>query len=318
MERLKRMSVFAKVVELGSFTAAARQLEMSVSSISQTVARLEDELQVKLLNRSTRRIGLTEAGKIYYQGCRKMLHEAREVHEQLYAFNNTPLGTLRIGSSPTMAQNVLAAMTADMLREYPGLEVNLVTGIPYPDLIDNGLDLIIRVGALPDSSLFSRQLGVMPMVLCAAPHYLEQFGIPQHPADLASHSWLTYSVRPDNEFELIDPEGFPTKLVPGGRFVTNDPMTLSRWLRIGTGIAYVPLMWVIDDVNQGNLEILLPRYQSAPRPVYAVYTDKDKLPLKVNVCINYLKEYFVKVAHTYEGMREANKMSPHHLNNPGN
>ena len=100
MERLKRMSVFAKEVEFGSFTAAARQLQMSVSSISQTVSKLEDELQVKLLNRSTRSIGLTEAGRIYYQGCRRMLHEVQDVHEQLYAFNNTPIGTLRIGCSP--------------------------------------------------------------------------------------------------------------------------------------------------------------------------------------------------------------------------
>ena len=152
MERLKRMSVFAKVVELGSFTAAARQLQMSVSSISQTVSKLEDELQVKLLNRSTRSIGLTEAGKIYYQGCRRMLHEAQDVHEQLYAFNNTPIGTLRIGCSSTMAQNVLAGLTATMLKEYPGLTVNLVTGIPAPDLIADGLDVVIRVGALQDSS----------------------------------------------------------------------------------------------------------------------------------------------------------------------
>ena len=167
MERLKRMSVFAKVVELGSFTAAACQLQMSVSSISQTVAKLEDELQVKLLNRSTRSLGLTEAGKIYYQGCRRMLFEAQDVHEQLYAFNNTPIGTLRIGCSSTMAQNVLARITAKMLKEYPGLSVNLVTGIPAPALIADGLDVVIRVGALQDSSLFSRRLGSMPMVLCA-------------------------------------------------------------------------------------------------------------------------------------------------------
>jgi DNA-binding transcriptional LysR family regulator len=154
MERLKRMSVFAKVVELGSFTATAHQLQMSVSSISQTVSRLEDELQVKLLNRSTRSLGLTEAGKIYYQGCRRMLFEAQDVHEQLYAFNNTPIGTLRVGCSSTMAQNVLAHITAGMLKEYPGLSVNLVTGIPAPDLIADGLDVVIRVGALQDSSLF--------------------------------------------------------------------------------------------------------------------------------------------------------------------
>ena len=302
MERLKRMSVFAKVVELGSFTAAARQLQMSVSSISQTVSKLEDELQVKLLNRSTRSIGLTEAGKIYYQGCRRMLHEAQDVHEQLYAFNNTPIGTLRIGYSSTMAQNVLAGLTATMLKEYPGLTVNLVTGIPAPDLIADGLDVVIRVGALQDSSLFSRRLGTMPMVVCAAKSYLAQFGVPEKPADLSNHSWLEYSVRPDNEFELIAPEGISTRLIPEGRFVTNDPMTLVRWLAAGAGIAYVPLMWVINEINRGEVEILLPRYQSDPRPVYALYTEKDKLPLKVQVVINYLTDYFVDVAQLFQGM----------------
>ncbi|AGN85966.1 transcriptional regulator [Enterobacter sp. R4-368] len=297
------MSVFAKVVELGSFTAAARQLQMSVSSISQTVAKLEDELQVKLLNRSTRSLGLTEAGKIYYQGCRRMLHEVQDVHEQLYAFNNTPIGTLRIGSSSTMAQNVLAKMTADMLKEHPGLSVNLVTGIPAPDLIADGLDLVIRVGALQDSSLFSRRLGAMPMVVCAAKSYLAQYGIPEKPADMVNHSWLEYSVRPDNEFELVAPEGIATRLIPQGRFVTNDPMTLTRWLTAGAGIAFVPLMWVIDEINSGQLEILLPRYQSDPRPVYALYTEKDKLPLKVQVCINYLTDYFIEVAKVYQGMQ---------------
>ena len=307
MERLKRMSVFAKVVELGSFTAAARQLEMSVSSISQTVSKLENELQVKLLNRSTRSIGLTEAGKIYYQGCRRMLHEAQDVHEQLYAFNNTPIGTLRVGCSSTMAQNVLASITSEMLKEYPELSVNLVTGIPAPDLIADGLDLVIRVGALQDSGLFSRRLGSMPMVLCAAKSYLQQAGTPEKPADLASHSWLEYSIRPYNAFELIAPEGLSTKLIPQGRFVTNDPMTLNRWLTAGAGIAFVPLMWVINEINRGELEILLPRYQSDPRPVYAVYTEKDKLPLKVQVCINYLTDYFVDVANRFQGIKGRGK-----------
>ena len=303
MERLKRMSVFAKVVELGSCTAAARQLEMSVSSISQTVSRLENELQVKLLNRSTRSLGLTEAGKIYYQGCRRMLFEVQDVHEQLYAFNNTPIGTLRVGCSSTMAQNVLSRITAEMLREYPDLSVNLVTGIPAPDLISDGLDLVIRVGTLQDSGLFSRRLGAMPMVLCAAHSYLQQAGALEKPADLANHSWLEYSIRVHNEFELVDPEGNSTRLSPQGRFVTNDPMPLSRWLTAGAGIAFVPLMWVIDEINRGELEILLPRYQSDPRPVYAVYTEKDKLPLKVQVCINYMTDYFIEVAKRFQGMK---------------
>lgn len=303
MERLKRMSVFAKVVECGSFTAAARQLDMSVSSISQTVSKLENELQVKLLNRSTRRIGLTEAGKIYYQGCRRMLLEVSEVHEQLYAFNNTPTGTLRIGSSSTMAQNVLATMTADMLKEYPGLTVNLVTGIPAPDLIADGLDVVIRTGALQDSSLFSKRLGSMPMVVCAAKSYLSQHGTPQKPSDMVNFSWLEYSVRPDSEFELIAPEGITTRISPQGRFVTNDSQTMIRWLKAGAGIAYAPLMWVIEEIKRGEIEILFKSYHSDPRPVYALYTEKDKLPLKVQVCINYLTEYFKRVAEVYQGYR---------------
>ncbi|MGE6472604.1 HTH-type transcriptional activator AaeR [Serratia proteamaculans] len=303
MERLKRMSVFAKVVECGSFTAAARQLDMSVSSISQTVSKLENELQVKLLNRSTRSIGLTEAGKIYYQGCRRMLLEVSEVHEQLYAFNNTPTGTLRIGSSSTMAQNVLATMTADMLKEYPGLTVNLVTGIPAPDLIADGLDVVIRTGALQDSSLFSKRLGSMPMVVCAAKSYLSQYGTPQKPSDMVNFSWLEYSVRPDSEFELIAPEGISTRIAPQGRFVTNDSQTMIRWLKAGAGIAYAPLMWVIEEIKRGEIEILFKNYHADPRPVYAVYTEKDKLPLKVQVCINYLTEYFKRVGEVYQGYR---------------
>ncbi|CAI1594671.1 D-malate degradation protein R [Serratia quinivorans] len=303
MERLKRMSVFAKVVECGSFTAAARQLDMSVSSISQTVSKLENELQVKLLNRSTRSIGLTEAGKIYYQGCRRMLLEVSEVHEQLYAFNNTPTGTLRIGSSSTMAQNMLATMTADMLKEYPGLTVNLVTGIPAPDLIADGLDVVIRTGALQDSSLFSKRLGSMPMVVCAAKSYLSQHGTPLKPSDMVNFSWLEYSVRPDSEFELIAPEGISTRISPQGRFVTNDSQTMIRWLKAGAGIAYAPLMWVIEEIKRGEIEILFKNYHSDPRPVYAVYTEKDKLPLKVQVCINYLTEYFKRVGEVYQGYR---------------
>ncbi|KQN64336.1 HTH-type transcriptional activator AaeR [Erwinia sp. E602] len=304
MERLKGMSVFTRVVELGSFTAASQQLQMSVSAVSQIVARLEDELQVKLLNRSTRSLGLTEAGKIYFQGCRRMLSEAQQVHEQLYAFNNTPIGTLRIGSSSTMAQNVLATMTAEMLKEHPGLTVNLVTGIPAPDLIADGLDLVLRVGALQDSSLFSKRVGSMPMVVCAAKSYLAQHGTPENPAGIGHFSWLEYSVRPDNDFELTSPQGTTTRLSPRGRFATNDSQTLIRWLKAGTGIAYVPLMWIIDEINSGEVEILFAHYQSVPRPVYAVYTQKDKLPLKVQVCINYLTDYFDKVAEIYQEFRQ--------------
>ena len=130
---------------------------------------------------------------------------------------------------------------------------------------------------------------------------IQHAGCPEKPADLASHSWLEYSVRPDNEFEIIAPEGISAKLIPRGRFVTNDPMTLVRWLTAGVGVTRSADVGD-QEINRGELEILLPSYQSDPRPVYALYTEKDKLPLKVQVCINYLTEYFVGVANIYQGM----------------
>lgn len=142
------------------------------------------------------------------------------------------------------------------------------------------------------------------MVVCAAKSYLAQHGTPDKPADMVNFSWLEYSVRPDSEFELIAPEGISTSVTPQGRFVTNDPQTLVRWLKAGAGIAYVPLMWIVDEIKRGEIEILFNRYHSDPRPVYALYTRKDNLPLKVQVCINYMTEYFKNVALTYQGYRQ--------------
>lgn len=300
MERLKWMSVFAKVGELGSFTAVARQLQVSVSSVSQTISRLEDELNVKLLNRSTRRIGMTEAGKIYYQGCQRMLNEVALVHEHLYEFNNTLVGTLRIGCSTTMAQNVLAPITMQLLADYPGLEIDLVTDNPTPDLISHGLDLLIRTGHLENSTFFSRQIGVMPMVICASKDYLSQITPPTHHNELTELTWLENTLAPYNQIELTSPDGEPITLSLHGRFATNDPQTLVHWLKSGAGIAYLPMMWILDEVKQGNIQILLPRYSSKPRAVHALYTEKDKLPLKVQICLRLLSAYFQEMATRYE------------------
>ena len=147
------------------------------------------------------------------------------------------------------------------------------------------------------------------MVVCAARSYLAQHGTPEKPADMVNFSWLEYSVRPDSEFELIAPEGVSTRITPQGRFVTNDSQTMIRWLKAGVGIAYVPLMWVIEEINAGEVEILFRRYQSDPRPVYALYTEKDKLPLKVQVCIDYLTDYFKRVSKVYQGYRQGKKVT---------
>ncbi|UNA34499.1 LysR substrate-binding domain-containing protein [Klebsiella pneumoniae subsp. pneumoniae] len=200
-----------------------------------------------------------------------------------------------------MAQNVLARITAKMLKEYPGLSVNLVTGIPAPDLIADGLDVVIRVGALQDSSLFPAAWAQCRWYYAPLKAIWRRLAIQRNRPTLPDMpGWniacgRTMSLSLSRRKDLDPPD-------PAGRFVTNDPMTLVRWLTAGVGIAYVPLMWAIEEINRGELEILLPSYQSDPRPVYALYTEKDKLPLKVQVCINYLTEYFVDVAKIYQGM----------------
>jgi hypothetical protein len=193
---------------------------MSVSSISQTVSKLEDELQVKLLNRSTRSIGLTEAGKIYYQGCRRMLQEVQDVHEQLYAFNNTPIGTLRIGCSSTMAQNVLAAMTADMLKEYRDYRQS---GDGYPGA---GSDRRRAGRGDPRRRVAGFQPVLAGWAACrwwSAPQKAIWRSSSNPPISATTRGWSTAS-RPDNEFELIAPEGISTKLLPaeGGHQRSDD------------------------------------------------------------------------------------------------
>ncbi|PJX61638.1 transcriptional regulator, partial [Klebsiella sp. E-Nf3] len=198
MQTLRSMMIFVQVAESGSFTKAAQQLDLSVPSVSVVVSKLEEELRVKLLNRSTRSLALTEAGKVFYRGCCRTLDEARQTHENMFAFNERPSGVLRIGCSPSMAHYVITHISAQLLERFPGLSVNLVTASPAPDLISHGLDLILRFGEIEDSGLYTRKVGSMPMVVCAAVSYLNKMGRPVHPDDIEKFDWLEYDIQPDN------------------------------------------------------------------------------------------------------------------------
>lgn len=299
------MKIFVQVAESGSLTKAAQQLHLSVSSISVIMAKLEDELKVKLLNRSTRSLALTEAGEVFYRGCCRTLEEARLAQENMYSFNNHPAGVLRVGCSPTMAQFVMTQISTELLVKFPGLSIDLITASPAPDIISHGLDLIIRFGEIEDSGLYSSRIGSMPMVVCAAHSYLEKKGRPEHPDDLRNFDWLEYSIQPDNVCKLIPPSGEAIRLQPKGRFATNDPLALVNWLRAGNGIAFVPVIWVLREIITGEVQTLFPDYHTDKRPIYVLYTAKDKLPLKVKACIEVLTTFFERTEK--ECMRHLNK-----------
>ena len=288
------MMIFVQVAESGSFTRAARQLDLSVPSVSLVISKLEEELHVKLLNRSTRSLALTEAGKMFYRGCCRTLDEARQTQENMFAFNGRPSGVLRIGCSPTMAHYVMTHVSAQLLERYPGLSVNLVTASPAPDLISHGLDVVLRFGDIEDSGLYSRRIGSMPMAVCAARNYLNKAGRPAHPDELEKFEWLEYDIQPDNICNLTSPDGTQISLRPRGRYATNDPLALIDWLQAGRGIAFVPMIWIINDIAQGNVEVLFSDMRAESRPVYALHTSRENMPLKVKACIEVLTEFFSK------------------------
>ncbi|HHL3237535.1 TPA: LysR substrate-binding domain-containing protein [Klebsiella variicola] len=296
MQTLRSMMIFVQVAESGSFTKAAQQLDLSVPSVSVVVSKLEEELRVKLLNRSTRSLALTEAGKVFYRGCCRTLDEARQTHENMFAFNERPSGVLRIGCSPSMAHYVITHISAQLLERFPGLSVNLVTASPAPDLISHGLDLILRFGEIEDSGLYTRKVGSMPMVVCAAVSYLNKMGRPVHPDDIEKFDWLEYDIQPDNTCNLTSRDGSQIRIRPKGRYITNDSLALIDWLRAGRGIAFVPMIWVIKDIAQGNVEVLFSDFRTESRSIFALHTSRDNMPLKVKACIEELTEFLTKSA----------------------
>lgn len=296
MQTLRSMMIFVQVAESGSFTKAAQQLDLSIPSVSVVISKLEEELRVKLLNRSTRSLALTDAGKVFYKGCCRTLDEARQAHENMFAFNERPSGVLGIGCSPSMAHYVMTHISAQLLEKFPGLSVNLVTASPAPDLISHGLDLIIRFGEIEDSGLFTRKIGSMPMIVCAAASYLNNTGRPAHPDELEKFDWLEYDIQPDNTCNLISHDGSQIRIRPRGRYITNDPLALIDWLRAGRGIAFVPMIWVIKDIAQGNVEVLFNDFRTENRPVYALHTSRENMPLKVKACVEELTEFLSKSA----------------------
>src|SRR5580704_11425058 len=188
------MRVFAKVVESGSFTGAAVRLGISASMVSQHVKKLEERLAARLLNRTTRKVSLTETGRAYYERCTRLLADLEETEQAVSDIHAAPRGELRIDATPSFGILQLAPAIADFTARFPGISVELMLSIRIADLIDEGVDVAVWVGELPDSSLIARQLAPCRMVVCGAPSYFEKHGTPRTPDDLTTHNYLTVAV----------------------------------------------------------------------------------------------------------------------------
>jgi DNA-binding transcriptional LysR family regulator len=288
------MVVFAKVVESASFAAAARHLDMSPAMVTKHVRRLEEHLGVRLLNRTTRRVSATDVGQNYYDRCLRILREVEDAERAAGDLQAAPRGLLRVTSSVAFGAHQLAPAIADYLVAHPDVSVDLILEHDYVDLVEERIDLAIRLGQLSDSSLIARKLYSVEMVLCASPDYLESNGTPQQPRDLVKHNCLIYTYAASGSWVFTDPNGKGEVVRISGRILANSGDALLTFALKDTGIVLAPDYLVADALSAGRLIRLLPEYTTPATPVHAVYPHSQYLSAKIRTFTDFLAARFAQ------------------------
>ena len=290
MDQLRRYAIFAAVVEAGSMTGAAKALGMTPSAVSQHIGQLESLLGLTLLHRSTRRLSLTEAGEVVWQGCQSLQQTLNQTELRLSEVRDSLLGEVRITAPVGMAGQPLALALSPLLQAHPGLCIQIIADDEKRDLIAERIDVALRVGSLPDSTLVARKLGQTRMLLCAAPAYLAQAGTPHTPADLERHNCLFYSLfRGGTQWRLHGPEG-EVAITPRGNFEVNNSDAIHTALLAGLGIGNMPDFIVERDLATGRLVPLLPDHALPEHGIWCVYPKRRHLPAKVEAWLGFLHE----------------------------
>jgi DNA-binding transcriptional LysR family regulator len=292
MDRLTSLTVFVRVVESGGFTAAARRLAMSTTMVSSHVQALENRLGARLLNRTTRRVGLTEVGKAYYERCTRILAELEEADQAAAALQTTPRGTLRLQTSTHIVRFV-GPVVAEFMALYPEARIELTLGERMVDMVEEGIDLAIRTMLPPDSSLIARRLASWRHVLCCAPAYLEKHGPPRQLADLAAHNCLRYAFYPYEEWRFTGPDGEAAGVRVTGTLLTDSAETLRIAAASGLGLFLAPGFVIAEDLESGRLVPLLDSYRPVEFAINAIYPHRHHLSTKVRRFIDLLAQRIV-------------------------
>jgi DNA-binding transcriptional LysR family regulator len=294
MDRLTSLEVFGQVVECGGFSAAGRRLNMSVTMVSNHVQSLEDRLGARLLNRTTRKVSLTETGKVYYERSRQILLDLEEADRIAEVLHSTPRGTLRVYTSMQIVR-FLSPIFDEFLVLYPGVSLELTSGERMVDLIEEGFDLAVRGVPPPDSSLIVRRLTPWRHILCCATRYSEAHPEITHPSQLGQHNCLRYAFYPfgdDWRFEGPNEELVLTRVT--GNVVSNDAELL-RYLAVkGRGVFLAPSFVVADELAAGSLVRLLPDHRPVEFAINAIYPHRHHLSSKVRLFIDLLVERFAE------------------------
>lgn len=302
MDPLDGIAAFARVVDSGSFSAAAHRLGVSKSAVSAHVQRLERRLGIRLLNRTTRRLSVTEAGAAYYRHCARILAEAEAAEQAASALQREPRGTLRISAPVSFGWMHVAPAVPGFLQRYPDLAVDIALSPAHVNLVDEGLDLAIRIGVLEDSPLVVRKLAPSRLVFCAAPAYLEKRGIPRKPTELAGHNCLCTGLLPwGDEWRLAGKRG-EVRVAVAGSFRSNSAEMLRAAALDGIGIAVLPTWAVSEPLRAGALRPVLEAWEPPASTVYAVYPGNRLMSVKVRAFVDHLAKCFGRTPYWDAGL----------------
>jgi len=291
MDRLTSLTAFVRVVDNGGFSAAARKLNMSTTMVSNHVQALEERLGVRLLNRTTRKVSLTEVGRAYYDRCTQILADIEQADDIAGALQSTPRGTLRIYTNTHIVQFV-SPVVAELLATWPDINVDLAIGERNVDMIDESYDIAVRMLPPPDSSLIVRSLATWRHVLCCSHSYLEKHGRPAALSELAERNCIRHASYPyGDEWHFVDRKGVPAAVKVAGNLVSNSGETLHRAALAGVGIFLAPGFLVHDDLESGRLVRLLPEYRPIEFSMNAVYPHRHHLSAKVRTFIDLLARH---------------------------
>lgn len=287
---LEEMRIWIAVVDSGSITAAADQLTMTVSSVSRSLSRLENKLNTTLMQRTTRRMALTQEGSLFLQRARQILAAMASAEEELAVRRETPSGRLRINTAPSFMQHIIVPLLGEFLGRYPQIEPELTTDDLPIDLLEQQTDIAIRMGALPDSGIHARILGYSPLRLFASPGYLQRYGTPEHSEQLSAHRTLGFT-QPlvHNHWPLFNARQEFMQITPTLRASSGE--TILQLAIAGQGIARLSDFASATAVNEGKLvPILGQEIQSMLLPVHAVYYRNTALAVRIRCFLDYLQQ----------------------------
>ena len=287
---MMELTVFACVVKHSSYANAAEELKLSPSGVSRIVSRLEERLGARLLQRTTRKLSLTEAGAVFHERGAQILVDLADAEAEIQKTALHPRGTLRLSASVFFGRRYLAPLLTQLTTRFPELSFDLSLTNRFVDLVEEGIDLAIRIGALADSRLIARRLCTNRRILVASPAYLAARGVPKHPAELASHACVIFSGwSRAQEWHLIGPEG-PVTVEVAGRIASNNVDMVTDAAKAGLGITVGPTLSVSSALLSGELVPVLSEYRFEPTAVFAVYPSARQLSTKVRAVVDFLAE----------------------------